>query len=71
LGNARTGDKASSAVGVGATYNFSKTATLNASYITYSDAGVNTKFAPGSLTAAGTTPAQLDTEYRIRLMKTF
>ena len=71
LGNARTGDKASSAVGVGATYNFSKTATLNASYITYSDAGVNTKFAPGSVTAAGTTPAQLDTEYRIRLMKTF
>ncbi len=71
LSNARTGDKASSAVGVGATYNFSKTATLNASYITYSDAGVNTKYAPGSLSVAGTTPAQLDTEYRIRLMKTF
>lgn len=71
LSSTRLGDKASSAVGVAANYNFSKTTTLNASYITYSDAGVNTKFAPGSLTTAGSTPAQLDTEYRIRLMKTF
>jgi hypothetical protein len=58
----RNGDKASSSVGVGMNYNFSKTTTLNASYITYTDAGVNT------LT---NTPAQLDNEYRIRLMKTF
>lgn len=71
LSGSRLGDKASSAVGLGATYNFSKTATLNASYITYSDAGANTKYATGSFTAPGTTPAQLDTEYRIRLMKTF
>ena len=71
LSNARLGDKASSAVGVAANYNFSKTTTLNVSYITYSDAGVNTKFAPGSLTSPGSTAAQLDTEYRVRLMKTF
>jgi hypothetical protein len=71
LSNARNGDKASSAVGVAANYNFSKTTTLNVSYITYSDAGVNTKFAPGSLTSPGSTAALLDTEYRIRLMKTF
>lgn len=71
LANARTGDKASSALGLGATYNLSKTTTVNASYITYTDAGANSKFASGSLTTAGTTPAQLDTEYRIRLMKSF
>ena len=71
LSNSRLGDKASSAVDIGANYNFSKTTSLNASYITYTDAGVNTKYASGSLSAAGSTPAQLDTEYRIRLMKTF
>lgn len=71
LGQTRLGDKASSAVGLGINYNFSKTTTLNASYITYTDAGANTKFAPTSLTTAGTTAAQYDTEYRIRLMKTF
>jgi len=71
LSNARTGDKASSALGLGATYNLSKTTNVNASYITYTDAGANSKFAAGSLTTAGTTPAQLDTEYRIRLMKSF
>lgn len=77
LSNARTGDKASSALGLGATYNFSKTTTLNASYITYTDAGANSKYAAGTtasalgVNAAGTTPAQLDTEYRIRLMKSF
>ena len=71
LSGSRTGDKASSAVGLGATYNLSKTTNVNASYITYTDAGANPKLATGSLTTAGTTPAQLDTEYRIRLMKTF
>lgn len=66
LGGTRLGDKASSAMGLGATYNFSKTTNLNASYITYTDAGVNvnpiTKVASAAL---------LDTEYRIRLMKSF
>jgi len=71
IGGSRLGDKASSALGLGATYNFSKTTTLNGSYITYTDAGANSKFAAASLTTAGTTPAQLDTEYRIRLMKSF
>ena len=79
LGNARDGDKASSAIGLGMTYNFSKTTSLNASYITYNDAGANTKYAlptaaqvaVGNITPAGTTPAQLDTEYRIRLLKNF
>jgi len=75
LAQSRTGDKASSAVGVGMNYNFSKTTTLNASYITYTDAGANTLFASGKYLAAdsgkGTTAATLDTEYRIRLMKTF
>lgn len=80
LSTARDGDKASSAVGVGVTYNFSKTTSLNASYITYNDAGANSKylaptaaqlaaFAPTA--SAGTTAAQLDTEYRIRLLKNF
>ena len=78
LGSARDGDKASSSVGLGVTYSFSKTLTLNASYITYTDAGANSKYAaatyPGSYVGtnvAGTTPEQLDTEYRIRLMKAF
>jgi len=77
LSNARTGDKASSALGLGATYNFSKTTNLNVSYITYTDAGANSKFAAGTaasatgVNAAGTTAAQLDTEYRIRLSKSF
>jgi hypothetical protein len=92
LTGARDGDKASSSVGVGATYSFSKSTTLNFSYITYNDAGANDKFgAPVAAAApvlkddgtlktagktanafpAGTTPALYDTEYRIRLMKTF
>jgi len=78
LSEARDGDKASSSIGIGATYNFSKTTSLNASYITYSDAGANTKFKAATQTASatgantvGTTPALLDTEYRIRLLKTF
>jgi hypothetical protein len=84
LSGSRLGDKASSAVGLGANYNFSKTAILNVSYITYSDAGANARFLPGTgysttyspnqaanNTATGSTAAQLDTEYRIRLMKTF
>lgn len=92
LGAARDGDKASSSVGVGVTYSFSKTLTLNASYITYTDAGVNEKYGTPVAAAAsgvnktgtafttpvaanpfpaGTTSAQLDTEYRIRLMKSF
>ena len=77
LSNARTGDKASSALGLGATYNLSKTTNVNASYITYTDAGANSKYAAGTaasaagVNAAGTTAAQLDTEYRIRLMKSF
>jgi Gram-negative porin len=56
------GDAASSSIGVGVTYNFSKTTNLNASYITYTDAGRNT-ITP--------TAATLDTEYRIRLLKSF
>jgi len=93
----RNGDKASNSLGLGATYNFSKTTTLNFSYITYTDVG--TTVAPGlasystaglsatqaaamptlynaiygSNLAAGATlqSALYDTEYRIRLMKTF
>jgi hypothetical protein len=92
LGGNRDGDKASSSVGVGVTYNFSKTLSLNASYITYTDAGANDKYGtPVAASApvfnndgtvktagktanafpAGTTSSQLDTEYRIRLMKSF
>ena len=44
LGAARDGDKASSSLGLGVTYSFSKTTTLNASYITYTDAGANSKY---------------------------
>jgi hypothetical protein len=78
LNGSREGDKASSSLGLGVTYSFSKTTTLNASYITYTDAGAN-----GSASAAvattnaatlrptGTTASMLDTEYRIRLMKAF
>jgi hypothetical protein len=92
----RNGDKASNSLGLGATYNFSKTTTLNFSYITYTD--VATTVAPGiasystaglsaaqqaalptlyasiyGTTAAGATlqSAVYDTEYRIRLMKSF
>ena len=80
LGSAREGDKASSAVGLGVTYNFSKTTSLNASYITYNDAGANSKYnAPTAaqlaafnpIASTGATAAQLDTEYRIRLLKNF
>ncbi len=77
LSQARIGDKASSALGLGATYNLSKTTNVNASYITYTDAGANSKYAAGTaasaigVNAAGTTAAQLDTEYRIRLSKSF
>jgi hypothetical protein len=70
LSNSRNGDKASSAVGLGLTYNFSKTTNINASYITYNDAGANTLLNSAN-TGAGTTAAKLDTEYRIRLMKSF
>jgi len=66
LSGTRLGDKASSAMGLGATYNFSKTTNLNASYITYTDAGVNVN--PTTKVASA---ALLDTEYRIRLMKSF
>lgn len=59
---ATDGDKASSSVGVGATYNFSKSTSLNTSYIVYNDAGANTK--TGAL-------KKLEDEYRVRLMKTF
>jgi len=77
LGGTRYGDKASSALGLGATYNLSKTTNINASYITYTDAGANSKYAiataasAAGVNTAGTTAAQLDTEYRIRLQKTF
>jgi hypothetical protein len=97
LGGSREGDKASSSVGVGMTYSFSKSTTLNFSYITYNDVGANEKFGAPVTAAApklnpfdgttvqagktanlypttaatGPTPAQLDTEYRIRLMKAF
>jgi len=76
LGAARDGDKASSSIGVGMTYSFSKTTTLNASYITYTDAGANSKYTAATtatygVAANGSTVAQLDTEYRIRLMKAF
>ena len=70
LSTARNGDKASSSIGLGMTYNFSKTTNINASYITYNDAGANTLMNAAN-TAAGTTAAQLDTEYRIRLLKNF
>lgn len=62
LSTARNGDKASSSVGVGMTYNFSKTTNVNASYITYTDAGAN---------ALVNIAPVLDTEYRIRLLKSF
>ena len=66
LSGTKNGDVASSAIGVGATYNFSKTTNVNASYITYSDAGKNISPTTGVVTAA-----KLDSEYRLRLMKTF
>ena len=66
LSGIKNGDVASSAVGVGATYNFSKTTNVNASYITYTDAGKNISPTTGVVTAA-----KLDSEYRLRLMKTF
>jgi predicted porin len=62
---ATDGDKASSSVGLGATYSFSKSVTLNTSYIVYNDAGANTKVAGN----AGL--KKLEDEYRVRLMKTF
>ena len=66
LSGTRNGDAASSAIGVGATYNFSKTTNLNASYITYSDAGKNVNPTTGAVIKP-----LLDTEYRVRLLKTF
>ena len=100
LGGRREGDKAWSSIGAGANYSFSKSTTLNVSYITYQDVGANSLFAPagtvataanttvpaglsalqtaqflGGVTASnsvrGTTPSQLNDEYRIRLLKTF
>lgn len=86
LFNAREGDLASSALGIGAKYAFSKTLSLTGSYITYTDAGANNKCGPvvAATTAAALCPtantaannfsktaAILDTEYRIRLLKTF
>ena len=104
LGNAREGDLASSALGFGLKYAFSKTLSLTGSYITYTDAGANNRCGPNrnsgtsspttavnvsaSTTAATSatsicptantaannfskTAAALDTEYRIRLLKTF
>lgn len=67
----REGDKAWTAVGVGANYSFSKSATFNVSYITYQDVGANDRFAINSVTVAGKTPSLLTDEYRIRLLKTF
>lgn len=63
LTGAAANDKASSALGVGMTYNFSKTTNVNVSYITYTD--VKAVTAPGSTTTA------FDNEYRIRLLKSF
>ena len=67
LSGTKNGDTASSALGLGATYMFSKTTNVNASYITYTDAGKNVNPTTGAVTYTG----QLDTEYRIRLLKTF
>lgn len=67
LSGRKNGDVASSAVGVGVTYNFSKTTNVNASYIAYSDAGKSVS----PTTGAVVTKAVLDNEYRIRLMKSF
>jgi hypothetical protein len=69
---ATNGDLASSSIGFGATYNFSKLTNLNVSYIKYNDAGANS-LATGA-TAAATAQlrgAKLDDEYRIRLLKSF
>lgn len=75
LNGQKAGDKASSALGLGVTYNFSKTTNLNASYIQYTDAGVNVNPTTGVKTILGSTGnpavAGYDTEYRIRLLKTF
>ena len=76
LNGAREGDKEWSSISAGATYAFSKLTTLNMSYIVYTDAGVNTKYAQtgalGALTPSATgTLKQLEDEYRIRLMKAF
>ena len=56
------GDKASSALGAGMTYNFSKTTNVNLSYITYTDVKV---------TATDATKTGFDNEWRIRLLKNF
>jgi len=88
LNNAREGDLAMSALGVGAKYAFSKTLSLTGSYITYTDAGANNRCGPVAVAAPATaaqvcptantaannfskTAAILDTEYRVRLLKTF
>lgn len=94
----RNGDKASSSIGLGMNYSFSKTTTLNVSYISYTDTGstvvpgVDTYSTTGLSTAQaaavpllyasiygtaakGATVQQAagnyDTEYRIRLLKSF
>ncbi len=107
----RAGDKASNVLGVGMTYNLSKTTSVNVSYLTYTDTGttVTPGFGAGeTFDTTGLTTAQIatarakynaiytgglvngvattgptkgqttqqaagwyDTEYRIRLMKTF
>ena len=88
LGNARQGDVAAYSVGVGAKYSFSKTLSLDGSYITYNGSGANNSCGPVAVAAVttaaqlcptantaannfGKTAAILDTEYRIRLLKTF
>jgi hypothetical protein len=67
LAGTKNGDAASSALGLGATYMFSKTANVNVSYISYTDAGKNVN----PTTKAETYTGKLDTEYRIRLSKSF
>ena len=50
----RDGDKAWSSVGVGAQYNFSKSANVSVSYITYQDVGANDTYAPAGTVATPT-----------------
>jgi len=68
LNGQKAGDKASSSVGVGVTYNLSKTTNVNASYIQYNDAGVNVTNGVTTYTGGA---AGNDVEYRIRLTKNF
>ena len=62
LFGATNGDKAMSSTGIGATYSFSKSTSLNASYIVYKDVGAN---------SISNAPKKLEDEYRVRLLKTF